>query len=657
MNLENLKILDEDLAAKGVSSLPTRPNAPVTSGGMGLTPSAMRAKFDELPKHIAGKFNDLIGDLGDRFTNIGGSITNINGSITQFAGDIENQNTTIHQLEENNNAHDNRISNLENHIAPVTKLAEDVKNLSADVDRLGLDLMNLTLFHKDAFVEVEDSYDIRTTADGLNIYDEQNTFVKRIDGASVPTVNLIKTQKMVGRTGTRNGVTYTVLEDGGVHLVGTAKNEGAVFQYDAYADHFIQPTAGKTYTISGGIYGTDSFIVKVLARNINTETGTTSSWIDSDGVTNKTNTQKEGREVTYIALYMLAGVSVDAVVYPMLNEGDTAKPYSLYFDGLQTAKVNKIVSTGRNFIDYEKILSSIDYQKQSNGYWFGYAPEGTLIFKNTGKISGKLKISYKGKPVYISGERTPFIFAVYYTDGGVSFLAEMDEYSTEYATYSGMSDGSKIVDRVFISRGGNGLSSLEIKDIMITWADDETYEQYVEDTYQLPQMVELGKWDYIDVEEGKIYRYTKRLDPTTVEIEETSDWMGNTEFIIAVPDAYKKSAMQGNLHYTAGEAIASDFEYVEAYDVPDQNRFVLVNDELTFMALQGENTEEFRDRISKGDIVYRLAEPISVEDIDTPKSYKAWNGGTETIIGEGGAKNAHANPTITQEYIVRGAEA
>ena len=56
-------INDEDILELRLSSLPTRPTAPKSNGGMGYGANEMKAAFDRLPLYIIDRFNDLIGDI------------------------------------------------------------------------------------------------------------------------------------------------------------------------------------------------------------------------------------------------------------------------------------------------------------------------------------------------------------------------------------------------------------------------------------------------------------------------------------------------------------------------------------------------------------------------------------------------------------------
>jgi hypothetical protein len=178
---------------------------------------------------------------------------------------------------------------------------------------------------------------------------------------------------------------------------------------------------------------------------------------------------------------------------------------------------------------------------------------------------------------------------------------------------------------------------------------------YTESIYQLPRTLELGEYDYIDVEEGKLYRYTKTLDPATATI--TMDMVlgsGAMGFVVSlsVPPLMLPDS-SGNFDY--GYGVSSDFDFQINEELYDNNSFSVLNGEMRFRSDDCTDIEAFRAKLAAGKTVYRTANPISIERIEIPKSYKAWNGGVETIIGANDAVNENAHPTITQEYLVKGA--
>ena len=60
------KILNSDIETMKVSSLPSRPTAPVSLGGMGYTAAQMKEAFDKLPLYLVEKFNELLDDISDK---------------------------------------------------------------------------------------------------------------------------------------------------------------------------------------------------------------------------------------------------------------------------------------------------------------------------------------------------------------------------------------------------------------------------------------------------------------------------------------------------------------------------------------------------------------------------------------------------------------
>ena len=58
------RITQSEIASLKISSLPSRPTAPVSFGGRGYTATEMKAAFDALPLFIMERLNELIDELG-----------------------------------------------------------------------------------------------------------------------------------------------------------------------------------------------------------------------------------------------------------------------------------------------------------------------------------------------------------------------------------------------------------------------------------------------------------------------------------------------------------------------------------------------------------------------------------------------------------------
>lgn len=63
------KITQEKVKELCISSLPTRPNAPASSGGAGYSSSDMKEAFDALTLFVIEKFNELIDAIRETGEN------------------------------------------------------------------------------------------------------------------------------------------------------------------------------------------------------------------------------------------------------------------------------------------------------------------------------------------------------------------------------------------------------------------------------------------------------------------------------------------------------------------------------------------------------------------------------------------------------------
>ena len=69
--MKSVKITETHINDLQVSSLPSRPTAPVANGGSGFTSNQMKAAFDRLPLFLVDKINDIIDDITELEALIG----------------------------------------------------------------------------------------------------------------------------------------------------------------------------------------------------------------------------------------------------------------------------------------------------------------------------------------------------------------------------------------------------------------------------------------------------------------------------------------------------------------------------------------------------------------------------------------------------------
>lgn len=180
---------------------------------------------------------------------------------------------------------------------------------------------------------------------------EEYALVKKIGGMSYKCNNLITfpyTEGDVGAVKILQGITYTVLEDGGIHTKGTT-GDGI---YSSFTINTIDNASvlipGQTYILGNVPDGLNMVVTYYNANNELKYWGNGAKLVWDSAYTLKN-----------IYFQVLPNRTVDTILYPMLNEGTTALPYEPFFKGLRETKVTSLESRGANLLD-ENAISQID---------------------------------------------------------------------------------------------------------------------------------------------------------------------------------------------------------------------------------------------------------------------------------------------------------
>lgn len=217
--------------------------------------------------------------------------------------------------------------------------------------------------------------------------------VNKIGGMTHKTLNLIPD---VYNTATINGVTFTKNADNSITVNGTAS-----YDVTYYLINYNINLAPGQYNISGmpkGIGQNGIFVMTCRTKDGNTlavETGVgaTFSCVETTNI------------VLFLRVY--AGATINnAVVYPMLNSGDTAIPYEPYFDGLRSAPVTEVESVGVNMLDESILTKSTEWQyttiqamPNTTYTAMGNPPTnnrvGVFVFNSTGEASGSINLLFQ----------------------------------------------------------------------------------------------------------------------------------------------------------------------------------------------------------------------------------------------------------------------
>lgn len=200
-------------------------------------------------------------------------------------------------------------------------------------------------------VTVEETFSARETGGGVNtVVDGETVLVEKIAGSTRNCYSLVdfsSAKTTGGLTVTANNNTLTI---SGTPLY----NYATVFMLDI--TDLLED--GKTYTMWQSVKFSYTNAPGVIYMQINR----TSVDGVTDTINNATTSGSKSFSVdksayTYYQLRIQTGVpelvgDVNSTISFMLYEGTDEKPYQPYFKGLKNAYFEKVVSTGRNLIDF-----------------------------------------------------------------------------------------------------------------------------------------------------------------------------------------------------------------------------------------------------------------------------------------------------------------
>lgn len=180
---------------------------------------------------------------------------------------------------------------------------------------------------------------------------------------------------------TINGITYTVNNDGSVHVKGSTTEKEATFVIANY--NVLSLLTGKTYSISGG-----KGDIVVNARRF-TADGTNKWWIESNRPTGQL---EDGETFNYVGVYVGKNKTVDETIYPMLNEGEPL-PYEPYFPLTKF----KAIPKSRNLLPYPYyVFINGNSVYEANGITYTLLADGGIYAKGTATASAYCSLAGQG---------------------------------------------------------------------------------------------------------------------------------------------------------------------------------------------------------------------------------------------------------------------
>lgn len=500
-----------------------------------------------------------------------------------------------------------------------------------------------------------DSFDSRRTANGEKILSPSFALVEKIKGKTVKSTNLIPFP-YYAPTGDASGLDYVSNSDGSITINGTMTRDSSAYIFAKNLDLEV----GKTYTYStvfsesvsmyGNVqmYNNGSFV-----RNVaKTEHGRLATFtVTEDMVSNGNYIQ--------VNLYSYAGTGAtfeDVVVYPMLNEGTTAQPYTPYFAGLKNATISGIKSTGANLIPYPYSDPRISayggtFTEQGLTWTVNEDRSITVVGTVTGPsrimLSTKIPVQ-KGKTYAFSMSDKSFLSLQLSldligtnSDGTTTTVANWSLLNN-YLLLSITGDYENFVSiSIAIKRRANDVEVNATLYPMLVQDDAALpYQPYTENTYQLPESYELGEWDSINPIEKTITRGTRTI--TFNGTETFTDYISSYGQILFHLKEYMNPSFSSCISNFQNGVVRGDSN----------------GGTIAFRVDKTSTLEEFKEflsnRYESGDpitVSYPLA-TVTMETVeDLPRGYTAHKDGTETYLaGETDNSEWGAIPEFTLNY-------
>lgn len=495
---------------------------------------------------------------------------------------------------------------------------------------------------------VTEAYTTRVTGGGTHtVVDGDTAIIEMIKGSTVKSANLIPYpyfdfSKNNTNSYTHNGITYTLLNDGGIYAKGTSTTKhsycGLIDYFDMGTEIVVYPVQTSNTNGSYCLSKTGSVANKLILAY---DSSNKSVWLRAEPNT-----------------------TVDGVVYPMLNEGTTALPFRPYFTGLKHAYIDSIKSTGRNLIDHSTYTempatySGVTFTKNADG---SVRVKGLCNGDNFVLLTERLNLypnyqytfsGYQGDSDGDSRLHIDFGYSNSYDDFGYGGTFVVPTNYNQMRLYFRISNGVTY-DTTLYPMLNHGTTALP-------------YEPYVKDTFILPETLELGEWDSYNPQTGELTVGTRTIafDGTTKKLTYAIDKSTYYSYALTLPSTYLISGAQSIVASNNFEVNWGTSGKVKGTIATQGNTSALTELNIWFnktafteadvstLELANAYLKKLYDEGKPLTIAYRLKTPTVIKLQDIPKRfYTAWNGGSETQVqGEMDNSADGAIPTITQTY-------
>ena len=297
--------------------------------------------------------------------------------------------------------------------------------------------------------------------------------INMIGGASYKTENLIPFP-YYDTSSTLKGVTITVGEKGGITLDGETTADSG-FSFIANANNNVDGIFTLSTATSGSVSGGNPYLQPYIDGTAQAATNL-----------NATRSYNLKGNLNQLSMFWKKGtVFTNFVVYPMLNEGSTAKPYTPYFEGLRSAKVTEVKSVGANLMLplVEGTFFGVTFKKDANGV---YHLSGTA----TADITRQYVVNLPKREYSLTLNHSKTVGAQ--ATNSMYIVGRSASNSWLIASYAFLSNTPSIADVeiqniIFVIHKGVNVDGVTIAPMLNAGSTAQPYTPYVEHILPIPE--------------------------------------------------------------------------------------------------------------------------------------------------------------------------
>ena len=301
----------------------------------------------------------------------------------------------------------------------------------------------------------------------------------------------------------------------------------------------------------------------------------------------------------------------------MLNEGSTALPFEPYYEGLRSAKAERVESVGVNLFDPQKIIDAGG--TENNGEYTVGTSDFYQVWNKKDLSSVPCKkgtryiIGFEGRNDNPADRKVTLIFMIVYTDGSQSAMAMVggNEWNYQYA----ISTAGKDVSRISVNYSYSGMSYL--RNVFIAkYTGDNSYRPYTKNSLPVPEAVQAldgygwgvnaDCYNYVDWKKQFVERVGK-VDLGTLNWEYLADTFGGVFRTIL-------TTMKQN----TAASVCSKYQVVES-NITNLDKAIYVKNNGNAVHLKDSTYTDaatFKAAMSGVMLYYELTEPIITDISD-----------------------------------------